>query len=221
MNLDEAIRSRRSVRGFLPTSVPRTLLEAVFELAQCTPSNCNIQPWIPHVVSGSALARLRDALVGAASAGIPVDPDWPADGKHAGVYRERQFDAAVKLYCAMGVARHDLEGRRAAYLRNHAFFNAPHAVFIFLQRPYDTRETADIGMYAQTLMLALTSRGIQSCAQGALGLYPSIVRQQLGVSDEFRLLFGISFGYEDPEDPANATRVGRATLSEGVVFHDA
>jgi hypothetical protein len=40
-----------------------------------------------------------------------------------------------------------------------------------MPEPFNTREAADIGMYAQTLMLALTARGIASCAQGALGLF--------------------------------------------------
>jgi nitroreductase len=219
MTVDDAIRARRSVRGFLPDEVPDALLREVFALAQRTPSNCNVQPWMPHVVSGAALRRLRDDLVAAGQARRPHHADWPADGRFEGIHRARQVDAAVQLYGAMGVARDDLAGRHAAYVRNHAFFGAPHAVFVFMPHPFDTREAADIGMYAQTLMLALTARGIASCAQGALGLYPDIVRRHLGLPPSLRLLFGISFGYEDPGAPANAARVGRAPLEEAVVFH--
>ncbi|MDR3453442.1 MAG: nitroreductase [Rhodoferax sp.] len=219
MNLDDAIRLRRSVRGYLPTEVPQVTLHEVFDLAQLAPSNCNVQPWVPHVVSGTALQRVRAALVDAIGKSQPHDPDWPADGKFEGVYRERQVDAAVQLYGAMGVDRRDLVGRQAAYVRNLAFFDAPHAVFVFMPHPFDTREATDIGMYAQTLMLALTARGIASCAQGALGLYPSIVREQLGLSAQHRLLFGVSFGYEDRTVKANIARVGRAPLHEAVRFH--
>lgn len=219
MRLDDVIRQRRSVRGFLPKEVPSEVLGEVFELAQWTPSNCNVQPWLPHVVSGRSLAALREALVGAGRAGEPFAPDWPADGKFQGVYRERQYDAAARLYGAMGVERRDLAGRQAAYLRNLDFFGAPHAVLVFMQHPFDTREATDIGMYAQTLMLALTSRGIASCAQGALGLYPPIVRRVLGLPDDHRLLFGISFGYEDPQAPANAARTGREPMATAVRFH--
>jgi len=74
-------------------------------------------------------------------------------------------------------------------------------------------------MYAQTLMLALTTRGIASCAQGALGLFPDIVREQLGVAANYRLLFGVSFGYEDPQAKANAARVGRAEIDHAAHFH--
>ncbi len=97
MSAEQVIRLRRSVRGFLPTEAPEQTLREVFELAQWAPSNCNVQPWAPHVVSGEALRRLRDALVGAAVAGVPYKPDWPAEGKYDGVYRERQVDAAARL----------------------------------------------------------------------------------------------------------------------------
>jgi hypothetical protein len=106
-----------------------------------------------------------------------------------------------------------------AYIRNHAFFDAPHAVLIFMPEPFDTREAADIGMYAQTLMLALIARGIASCAQGALGLFPEIIREQLGIPANYKLLFGVSFGYEDCDVKANAARVARAALDDAVRFH--
>jgi nitroreductase len=219
MTLKQAIRSRRSVRGYLTREVPQATLNEVFELAQWAPSNCNVQPWIPHVVSGAALQRLCAALVTAAAADQPIEPDWPADGVYPGVYRQRQVQAARALYGAMGVERNDLEGRRRAYLRNQACFGAPHAVFVFMQRPFDAREVTDLGIYAQTLMLSLTARGIGSCAQGALGLYPPIVRRNLGLADDHRLMFGIAFGYEDPADPANAARVGREPLDQAAHFH--
>lgn len=219
MTLDDAIRSRRSVRAFLPAEVPEAVLHAVFELAQWAPSNCNVQPWLPHVVSGPALQRLAQALVAAGAADAPIAPDWPADGKYHGVYRERQHAAAASLYGAMCVERRDIAGRRAAYLRNLGFFDAPHAVFIFMQQPFDTREATDIGIYAQTLMLALASRGVASCAQGALGLYPPIVRSQLGLPDDHRLLFGIAFGYEDTRAAANRARTTRVPVQDAVHFH--
>ena len=219
MSVDEAIRLRRSVRGFLPREIPETTLREVFTLAQFAPSNCTVQPWVPHVVSGDKLKRVRDALVAAGMGDQPIKPDWPADGKFTGVYRERQVGAAQALYGAMGVARSDTVGRRLAYVRNHAFFDAPHVAFIFMPEPFDTREATDLGMYAQTLMLTLTARGIASCAQGALGLFPDIVREQLGIGGSYKLLFGISFGYEDHDVKANATRVDRAGIDDVVRFH--
>jgi len=93
-------------------------------------------------------------------------------------------------------------------------------VFVFMAEGFAAREAVDVGMWAQTLMLALTARGIASCAQGALSLYPEIVRECLGVAADRKLLFGISFGYEDVAVAANATRVERAALEDAVTFHD-
>ncbi len=219
MSLDDAIRGRRSVRGFLPDEVPETTMREIFELAQLAPSNCNAQPWMPHVVSGAALRRLSAALLAEAARERPFAPDFEANWKFAGIYRERQIDAALQLYGAMGVERRDMAGRQSAYLRNYACFDAPHAAFVFMAQGFGAREAADTGMWAQTLMLALTARGLASCAQGALSVYPDIVRENLGLAADQKLLFGISFGYEDPTVSANAARVGRAALSQAVRFH--
>ncbi len=132
LSFDDVIRRRRSVRGFLADEVPEATLREVFALAQLSPSNCNVQPWIPHVVSGPALRRLSDALVEAGLRDQPLNADFEADRKFLGVHRERQVDAAQQLYGAMGVERRDMVGRKMAYIRNHACFDAPHAVFVFM-----------------------------------------------------------------------------------------
>jgi nitroreductase len=219
MPLDEAIQNRRSVRGFKSDEVPEDKQREVFALAQLAPSNCNIQPWINHVVSGNSLRDLGRKMVEAARAGIPPDPDFTSDRRFQGVYRARQIDAAVQLYGAMGIERNDHKRRTDAYLRNLSFFDAPHAVFTFMFGEFQEREAVDLGIYAQTLMLAMTSRGIASVAQGALSLYPTIIRDHLGLEADNRLIFGISFGYEDPDVAANHARVGRETLDVAIKFH--
>ncbi len=219
MTLDEALTQRRSVRGFEAREVSDALIRDVFELAQAAPSNCNIQPWLCHVVSGDTLRAIAEKMVAASIAGIQPDPDFTSDRKFTGVYRDRQVDAAVQLYGAMGIERNDRPKRDWAYRRNLEFFGAPHAVLVFMHSAFEEREAVDLGIYAQTLMLALTSRGLASCAQGALSLYPTIIREHLGLSADNRLIFGISFGYEDESVPANSARVGRSALGDAVVFH--
>src|SRR5690606_11344561 len=130
-------------------------------------------------------------------------PDFPYDGKYAGIYRERQIDAAGRLWGAMNITRADKAGRAASFARNFAFFDAPHVAFLFLPEPFGLREAADCGMYVQTLMLALTAHGLASCPQTALSYHAPIVRELLSVPDSHKLLFGLSFGYEDPAVPAN------------------
>ena len=219
LSITDAIASRRSVRGFLPAAVPADTLQAIFGLAQHAPSNCNTQPWVVHVVSGAACEDLRQRLCQAALDPAAHAPDFPYDGRYDGVYRERQHDAAAQLHSAMGIAREDKVARARSFLRNFGFFGAPHAAFVFLPEPFGLREAADCGLYAQTLMLAMTAHGVASCPQTSLSFHPAIVRQALGVPPAHKLLFGLSFGYEDPADEANRCRVARAALDQTVRFH--
>src|SRR3546814_13673540 len=68
------------------------------------------------------------------------------------------------------------------------------------------REAADVGMFAQSLMLALTAHGLASCPQSSLSHYAAVVKRELNIPDDMRLLFGLSFGYEDPDHPSNLVR---------------
>jgi nitroreductase len=105
-------------------------------------------------------------------------------------------------------------------MRNFGFFDAPHVVFLFLPEWGGLREAADLGMYAQTLMLALAAHGLASCPQTALSFAADAVRDELSVEPQWKLVFGISLGYEDTGDPANACRVPRAALKESARFVD-
>lgn len=218
--LDELMRARRSVRGFLDCPVAPDLLRDVFATAQQAPSNCNVQPWIVHVVSGASAEKMRTMLHDHVKTGAVPAPDFPLTGGYPGEYRTRQIGAAKALFAATGVAREDVAARTESYLRNFRFFDAPHAAFIFMPRWAGIREAADCGMYAQSLMLALTANGLASCAQGALSHHAGVVRELLGVDDDLLLLFGIAFGYEDASHPANAARTVRAPLDQSSIFHD-
>lgn len=219
-DFDTVLHTRRSVRGYLPQALDRRLITEVLALAARAPSNCNVQPWRVHVASGGALRALGKAQTEAAQQGQPAAPDIAMISRYEGAHRNRQIDAARALYGAMGIPRDDHAGRASAFLRNLDAFGAPHAAFLFLPEGFGLREAADLGGYAQTLMLALASRGIASCAQGALSLYPEIVRSHLDVPAGPQLVMGIAFGLEDPDHPANAARTDRAALADMVQFHD-
>jgi len=192
-------------------------IHPVFAVAQGAPSNCNTQPWQTVVASGAKLERLRERLPADFGAGR-ISMDFPYSGVYDGVYKERQYGAAAALYDALGIERSDKAGRKAAFDRNFAFFGAPHAAFVFIPEAFGIREAADIGMYAQTLMLSLTAHGLASCPQTALSFFADQAREELGVPADLKLLFGISFGYEDTSDPVNTCRTERAELDANVRF---
>jgi nitroreductase len=221
MEFTDVVKARHSYRGFLPKAVDQRTLKEVFELASWAPSNCNIQPWHVHVLSGDACNRMREKMKVAAVEQPSGNPDFPWQGKFSGDYRERQICSAVGLWEHQGVTRDDREKRAWSWMRNFEFFDAPHIAFIFVtdEFPELVRLAGDTGMYAQTLMLALENAGIGSCPQTSVSCYPDLVRQELGVESRFKLLMGLSFGYVDESDGANNFRTERAPLEQSTTFH--
>lgn len=215
---DELARSRRSIRGFLADPVAAKVLAQIFSTAASAPSNCNTQPWFSHVVSGEARDRLSAKFMQTIAQG-KYSLDFPYDARYEGIFRKRQLDVAILLYQALGVTREDKEGKRRAFLRNLEFFDAPHVVFIFMPEWGGVREACDVGMYAQNLMLAMRSHGLASCPQTILGYDADSVRSELNIDPQMKLLFGISFGYEDPDLPENRIVPERAALDEHVQFY--
>lgn len=214
----ELLHCRRSVRGFAKQPVPEGIIRKVFELGQLAPSNCNVQPWRTYIASGAAKDRLRNALTTQVQNQVPANPDYAYNDRFDEPYRGHQISCAVTLFKEMGIQRDDKVGRARANLRNYEFFDAPHVAFIGMQRKFKEPVAIDIGIYLQTLMLAMTAYGIGCCAQGSLRNYPDIVRREFEISDDIGILVGLSFGYEDSSVDANRARMTRAPLEENVVF---
>ena len=105
-------------------------------------------------------------------------------------------------------------------LRNFEFFDAPHVAYVCMAKSFGIGVALDVGMYVQTLMLAMQSRGIASCAQAALRAFPDIASAHLGIPGDEQILCGISFGYEDTSVPANRTRQPRDPVERNVFFRD-
>ena len=218
MSLIDAIYGRRSVRGFLDKEIPQDVLNRVFEIAQKSPSNCNVQPWKVYVASGELKERLKKQMVEKVVSGVEANPDYPYRSTFENEYRKRQVECAVALYSSMDIGRDDKEGRMRASLRNFEFFDAPYIAFIGMDPSFGTTVALDVGMWAQSLMLTMVSFGIHSCPMGTMRNYPDLVREAFAIQDGTQILFGMSFGYEDTDVPANNTRTIREEISTNIAF---
>ena len=218
LSLKDAVLGRHSIRGFQSESVPEALLREVFELAQWSPSGTNQQPWQVYVASGETLEGLRAEFIRRTKEKVPSNPDYKSKGRLKDPWKARRRDCAKALYDAMDIDWEDMEGRGHAAFRNFEMFDAPHVVFLGMDGSMSTSAAADVGMYAQTLMLSMSAHGLASCAQGTMGHYPDLIRETFGLEAEIKILFGISFGYEDKSHPANDARTVRAPLEENVFF---
>ena len=61
MDVEDAIRSRRTHKVFAPDPVPRELLDELLELARWAPNHHLTNPWRFRVVGPLALAKLKGA----------------------------------------------------------------------------------------------------------------------------------------------------------------
>lgn len=214
-DLDQAVRTRRSIRMFLRDKpVPREIVDEALDLAIRAPSNSNIQPWRLVLASDAARDRLVTALLAEAQTNPPRVPPLPDSFAHL------RRDLGAQVYGSMGIDRDDTDGRRAAVLRNWEFFRAPLAGVVSMHRDLHHVDSLGVGMFLQTLLLALTARGVGTCVQVAIAGYPEILREQLDIPEEFTILCGLAIGYPDPDFPANHLRIGRNAVDENVVFVD-
>jgi hypothetical protein len=136
------------------------------------------------------------------------------------IHARRREAMGEILYGALGIGRDDHAARNEWYLDNLRFFGAPHAVLLFMPPRANERMANDVGMYGQTLMLAMAAHGVSSCPQAILGFFADTVREVLGITEGSRLLFGISFGYADDASPVNRIDMPRVPLSENTRWHD-
>jgi nitroreductase len=218
LSLEDAVKTRRSVRGFLPDPLPESRLYSGVLVAHWAPAGTNIQPRQGDVASGALRDSLRAEFMRRAQAREAANPDHRDKGKLGDPWSGRRRDCARALYQAMDIEWEDKAGRAMAAFRNFELFDAPHVAFLCMDDQFGKNSAADVGMYAQTLMLSLTAHGLASCAQGTMAHHPELVRDTFGLDESIKVLFGISFGYEDTSVAANGARTNRAPLADSVVF---
>jgi nitroreductase len=122
--VDAAIRSRRSVRAFLPTPVPRETIEQILAVAARAPSGTNTQPWKVTVLTGAAKARLSAAhparlrRPGPARRAQREEYDYyPTDW--VSPYIDRRRKVGWDLYGLLGIAKGDKARMHAQHGRNY------------------------------------------------------------------------------------------------------
>ena len=216
MDVNEAVTSRRAVRGFTDQPVPREVLERVLSAAAWSPSGSNLQPWHTYVLTGAPLAQLKKLAVERVAAGDPWDEReyemYPPALKSP--YRERRHAFAEQRYGALGIAREDIEARQRAAIANWDCFGAPAALFCYIDRDLGLPQWADVGMYLQTIMLLLRAEGLHSCPQMAWSTVRKTVAEIVSPPPGLILFCGMSIGYEDassglrPYAPGAARRDG-------------
>jgi len=126
----------------------------------------------------------------------------------------------MQLYSALGIDHKDKQHRMDQWAANYRSFDAPVALYFFLDGRLCTGSFVDFGMFLQSLMLAAVEEGLATCPQAALGEYPDIVKQALGYPEECTLLCGMALGFEDKDALENSYRTPREDVHTFTRFFD-
>ena len=214
MDTIECIRTRMSIRGFKPEPVPRELLQEVIDAARWSPSYKNSQPWEVVVLSGEKKSELSSLLVEEYTKGTPPCPDIPEPASWPPAISARIDDLYRRRAEASGIDLGDPDVLKKAKIANFNFYRAPHALYLFQDSSLTPWSLFDMGLFAQSLMLAAHAKGLGTVPQAFATDYALHVKKFLGIPETKRLVLGISTGFPDPGSKANAFRTHRVEVGE-------
>jgi nitroreductase len=219
---DDAIGSRRSIRAFLPTPVPRRVVEDILGVASRAPSGTNTQPWNVHVLTGEPMQALSRRILAAfdepGQAGASGREYAYYPEKWVSPYVERRRKVGWDLYGLLGIGKGDYERTHRQHGRNYAFFDAPIGMMFTIDRVLERGSWLDYGMFLQNVMIAARARGLDTCPQAAFLDFHRVILDFLECPPDRMLVCGMSLGYADPDAAVNALRTEREPVGRFARF---
>ena len=218
MDAVDCIQTRMSIRGFTKDPVPRELLEKIIDTARWSPSYKNSQPWEIMVLSGAKKEGLSKMLVDLLDSGATPCPDlaapqsWP-EAEQARI--DRLFARRKEL---TGIDLTEPGIITKAKKANFRFYGAPHAIYLFQDSTLSQWSLFDLGLFAQSLMLAAHALGLGTVPQAFATDYSREIKEYLDIPAGKRLVLGLSVGYPDKDSPANGLRTDRSPVAEISTF---
>jgi nitroreductase len=209
MEINTAIRNRRSIRAFTGEAVSEAEIRDLLDVSRWAPSWANTQSITTFVVSGAALEAIKDAYRTKNASQTPREfdipppkPDWPA------IYaaRTRQLRAVRSAIEADKPGPSPID-----------FYGAPVVLFLAVDEALQPEYAAfDAGLLTQTLSLAAHARGLGTVIMAMAVGYPDVLRRVLEGSAGKRFIIGIALGHPDEKAPVNRFPRERASLDEQV-----
>lgn len=222
--VDAAISSRRSIRAFLPTPVPRETIEQILHVAARAPSGTNTQPWKVHVLTGAARdelsRRIRAAYDDPAQRATHREEYAYYPTEWVPPYIDRRRKVGWDLYGLLGIARTDKARMHAQHGRNYLFFDAPVGLIFTIDRILQQGSWLDYGMFLQNIMVAARARGLDTCPQAAFTQFHRIIEAQLGIPGSEMVVCGMSLGHADPAAVENTLVTEREPVAGFARFHE-
>jgi nitroreductase len=214
MDLEIAVRGRRSVRQFTREAVPRQTIAEILDLARWAPSWANTQAWNVFAVTGASLEKIKTAYreLSAANADRSFEiarprPDWPPELAE----RTRQL-----------IASRTTPKPGAGFASTVTdFYDAPWLLlFAVDERLQPEYACFDIGALVQTVCLASHARGLGTCIMAMAVGYPEVLHAHVPAAAGRRFVVGVSVGVPDLTAPVNTFERQRAPLTDIASFRE-
>lgn len=226
--VDDAIRSRMSVRAYEPRPVARETITHLLNLASRAPSGTNTQPWKAYVLQGAS----RDALVDkvcAAHDAVRADPSLAAQYREAydyypeqwvSPYIDRRRENGWGLYGLLGIGRADKDKMHAQHQRNFRFFDAPVGLIFTLDKVMGRGSLLDYGCFLQTFMIAARAQGLHTCPQAAWNGFARIILPHVGAGENEMVVCGMALGYAQESALVNGFYTPRVPAEQFTTWLD-
>ncbi len=216
MDVVEAVHARKSIRRFRQDPVADDVLGSLLIDASRAPSGGNVQPWRIYVVNGASMVHLREHLAEQPPFDEPEYEIYPPSLFEP--YRTNRFRVGEAMYATVGIAREDKERRLQQFAHNNDFFDAPAALFCYIDRRMGPPQWSDCGMFLQTFMLLAVERGLGTCAQEYWSVRHRAISSFVGAPENEMLFCGMAIGYPDGSAPINTLVSERMPLDQWATF---
>jgi len=218
MELIEAVKNRKSIRGFKTDAVKQETLKKIVEIACQTPSAMNTQPWFINIITGEPLDNIKRKNIEMLTSGNMPNPDIMSK-PYEEEYKKRQVDLAVQIFELMDIGRDDKEKRFEWMQRGFRFFDAPAAFVLSFDKSMESPMVcSDLGGLAQTICLTALAYGLGTCIHGQGIMFPDIIRECVDIPDSQQLFLAISAGVPDEDFPANRLETPRESADKTTTF---
>ncbi len=230
--VSQFIASRRSTRDFLPTPVPKELIDQLLTDALTAPSWSNTRPFKIAIATDEVRDRISNEFLSRWSVlsqimrkgiknklrliysryGLPTS-NRSIVKPYVAELRPRAQRVGKELYELFGVKRGDRAARDAQWGKNYSFFGAPVEMFIYIHKSLHIYAASDAGLMMENLMLSAHAHGLGTCAHGAVNIWDDVIRKEFDVPKDYRLLCGLAIGYPS-NDKVNSFQANRIGASE-------
>jgi len=218
LNVTEALRARYTCRDFRPTPVLKSVLAEVLEEATRAPSTANTQPWEIYAATGKPLERIRTGFLRDFEKGVAPNPDIPFS-RHWPEPLKRRAEEMMALH-RLKSTNHPGESTdvREHQRRNFAFFGAPVVLYLCLDKTLGMWSFFDLGLLAQSIMLAALEQDLDTATALMLVSYPDLIRDELEIPKHLSVAIGIALGYGKNPGHHDEFLSPRRVLADAVRF---